>query len=100
MLASPATGPVKTVWFSPSGGTLYARTRSGRVFETSDYEVWQPSQNTVEPADQPVPPPFRVPENTARLVGSGLGSIYAVGPHLFRSDDGGRSWANLTGFKA
>ena len=50
LLASPATGPVEKVWFSENGSTLYARTRSGRVFETSDYEVWLPSQNTLEPA--------------------------------------------------
>src|ERR1039457_5137112 len=46
LLASPATAPVEKVWFSVSGGTLYARTSSGKVFETSDYEVWLPSQNT------------------------------------------------------
>ena len=85
LLASPATGPVDKVWFSDSGGTLCARTRSGRVYETSDYEVWQPSPNTVEPVDQPVPPPFRLPENGARVVGSGFGPVYAVGRHLFRS---------------
>jgi uncharacterized protein (TIGR03437 family) len=99
MLASPATGPVERVWFSPSGGTLYARTRTGRVFETSDYEVWLPSQNAVEPATQPAPAVFRKPENGASLVAAGFGRVYAAGRQLFRSDDGGRSWANLTAFK-
>ena len=99
LLASPATGPVDKVWFSESGGTLYARTRSGKVFETSDYEVWLPSQNVVEPAAQPVPPVVRVPENGVRLVSAGFGQVYAAGQQLFRSEDGGRSWANLTAFK-
>ena len=72
LLASPATGPVEKVWFSESGGTLYARTRSGKVFETSDYEVWLPSQNVAEPAMQPVPPVVRIPENGVRLVSVGF----------------------------
>jgi uncharacterized protein (TIGR03437 family) len=99
-LASPATGPVENVWFSDSGGTLYARTRSGKIFETSDYEVWQPSQNVAEPAGQPVPAVVRIPENGARVVASGFGRVYGLGRQLFRSEDGGRSWANLTAFKA
>ena len=37
MLASPATGPVNSVWFGPDGRTLYARTHAGRVFETDFY---------------------------------------------------------------
>jgi len=99
LLASPATGPVDGVWFSGSGGTLYARTRGGKVFETSDYEVWLPSQNVVEPAMQPTPEVSRTPENGARLVASGFGRVYAAGRQLYRSEDGGRSWANLTAFK-
>ena len=71
LLAAPATGPVDQVWFSESGGTLYARTRAGKVFETSDYEVWLPSQNAVEPAAQFVPQVVRIPENGARVVASG-----------------------------
>jgi hypothetical protein len=43
MLASPATGPVDRVWFAPDGSRVFARTHSGRVFETIDYEVWVPS---------------------------------------------------------
>ena len=99
LLASPATGPVDKVWFSDSGGTLYARTRSGKVFETADYEIWLPSQNTSEPAPGPAPTVARNPENGARLVAAGFGRVYAAGRQLYRSDDGGRSWANLTAFK-
>ena len=99
LLASPATGPVDRVWFSDGGGTLYARTRSGKVFETADYEVWLPSQNTTEPALQAAPMVARNPENGARLVAAGFGRVYAAGRQLYRSEDGGRSWANLTAFK-
>src|SRR5260370_34787791 len=41
----------------------------------------------------------RVPENGVRLVGVGFGRFYAAGQQLFRVEDGGRSWANLTAFK-
>jgi uncharacterized protein (TIGR03437 family) len=98
-LASPATGPVDKVWFSDSGGTLYARTRNGKVFETADYEIWLPSQNTTEPALLPAPTVVRNPENGARLMAAGFGRVYAAGRQLYRSDDGGRSWDNLTAFK-
>ena len=51
MLASPATGPVDNVWFAPDGRTLYARTHSGKSFETADFENWTPSTATC-----PAPP--------------------------------------------
>src|SRR5260370_3821331 len=54
-LAAPATGPVDNVWFSLDGRTLYARTHSGKTFETVDFESWTPS---VAP---PVRPDFSVP---------------------------------------
>jgi uncharacterized protein (TIGR03437 family) len=100
MLASPATGPVENVWFSSDGGLLYARTRSGKVFETADYEIWQPSSSAVEPATlTPAPAVARIPEPGSRVVGGSFGRIYALGRQLFRSDDGGRSWENLSAFK-
>jgi hypothetical protein len=39
-LPSAATGPVDRVWYSSDGTTLYARTRSGRTFQTADFETW------------------------------------------------------------
>ena len=100
MLASPATGPVENVWFSRDGGVLYARTRSGKVFETSDYEIWQPSSTAVEPATlTPAPAVARIPEPGSRVVGGSFGRIYALGRQLFRSADGGRTWENLSAFK-
>src|SRR5258708_33781129 len=43
MLAAPATGAVDSVWFAPDGRTLYARTHSGKTFETADFVNWTPS---------------------------------------------------------
>src|SRR5438552_247762 len=45
-LAGPASGPVKRVWFG-AGGTLYAQTQSGRVYQTPDLENWQASATSV-----------------------------------------------------
>ena len=50
-LASPATGPVDQVWYSQGGSVLFARTRSGRVFQTADHESWTP----VNPAPETPP---------------------------------------------
>src|ERR1700680_3023790 len=40
-LPSVATGAVDRVWYSENGSSLYARTASGRIFETSDFENWK-----------------------------------------------------------
>jgi uncharacterized protein (TIGR03437 family) len=99
MLASPATGPVDTVWFG-GDGRLFARTHSGKTFETTDFEIWLPSANPPAP---PVPVQAqvsRLPEAGAHVVGASFGRAYALGKNLFRSDDAGLTWNNLTGFKA
>ena len=99
-LASPATGPIETVWYSPDGAQLYARTRAGRVFETVDFENWTPAQGASEPAAPPAPAVDRLPEPGAKLAlaDDAAGRIYALGTQLYRSDDGGHSWTNLTAF--
>jgi len=101
-LASPATGPVLAVWYSADGSRLYARTRANRVFETIDFENWTAIQSASEPADISPPAVDRVPESGARLAVSSVepGRVYALGNQLYRSDDGGRSWSNLTGFRS
>ena len=101
MLASPATGPVESVWFAPDGRRLYARTRSGHTFQTDDFDTWSP-------ATAPTAPPPAVPAGAARLPETGArvlatadpARIYALASQLSRSDDGGRSWTNLTAFKS
>ena len=82
---------------SPRVTPLRAHT-PGRVFETVDYEVW-PTSAAVDYPDPPAPAVARLPESGARVVPSGFGRVYALGRQLFRSDDGGRTWANLTAFK-
>lgn len=101
MLASPATGPVDSVWFAPDGGRLYAATRSGKIFETADFETWKI-------ADNPPPHPEitsegrveRLPDQQARLrqFPTADSKIYALATHLYQSSDGGRTWINLTGY--
>ncbi len=99
-LAGPATGPVDRVWYSSDGATLFARTASGRVFATVDFESWTTRADAVPPADENFPTPF-LPEANARirLQSGNTVRLYAVGRNAWRSDDGGRSWANLTAYR-
>ena len=99
-LASPGTGPVESVWYAADGSRLYARTKSGRTFETTDFENWSPAATPSDPADPPAPSVDRVPERGVKLEAAASGRIYALGGQLYRSDDGGRSWTNLTGYRA
>src|SRR5947209_6320209 len=91
-LASPATGPVSRVWFSPDGSRLYALAAEGRVFESEDLETWSPAANPGAAAE--LPPPvngaklYRHPQNSQL--------VFALGAHLYRSGDGGASWMNVT----
>src|SRR5579871_5207943 len=39
-LAGPASGPIDSVWYSPGGDRLFARNRTGQIFETSDLSTW------------------------------------------------------------
>ncbi len=104
-LASAATGPVEQVWFSPDGTQLFSQTKAGRTFVTSDFETWSPAAGAVPPFPagglQPVEA-ARLPEPGALAVAaaSDRGHIYALGQQLSRSDDGGRSWTNLTQYRA
>lgn len=87
-LASPASGPVERIWFSPDGEALLVRTRSGQVFRTANGERWEPAEAAPPPRVDGV---WAHPLNPSRL--------YALGVHVYRSDDGGRSWTNLTAYK-
>jgi len=101
-LASPATGPVERVWYSPDGSQLYARAGSGQIYESADFENWAPSA-TAEPSvdDNHVPVVNRLPEAAARLRVSASGSrrVYAFGRQAYRSEDGGISWDSLTSYR-
>jgi len=100
MLASPATGPVDRVWFNADGGLLYARTRSGKVFQTADFETWAPAASAAEPAEPLLGLPVRIPETGARVIATPRSGLFSLGRQLMRSEDDGRTWVNLTGFKS
>ncbi|MBV9505056.1 MAG: hypothetical protein JO323_08645 [Acidobacteriia bacterium] len=96
-LASPATGAVEQVWFAADGSRLFARA-AGRTFVTADFENWESANRfaggpSMEPAST-----ARLPESGALVVTSPAdpGRVYALGQQLYRSEDAGRSWVNLT----
>ena len=103
-LASAATGPVGQVWFSPDGRQLFARTNGGRSFVTTDFETWSSVAGVVPVPEGSLQPaePARLPEAGALAVmaAADRGHIYAIGQQLSRSDDGGRSWINLTQYRS
>ena len=84
-LAGPAGGPVESVWFSPSGDRLYARTDRAKSFETSNFADW-----TSVDCSYP---------HLRQMPGCGRrdGRVYSLGQDLEVSDDNGRSFVNLHG---
>src|SRR5690242_6159996 len=96
-LASPASGPVARGWYSPDGARLFVRTSDGRVFETADFEKWQPG-TAVPPPDAPAAAQPPSGGRSVRISPTDPARLYAYGGQVFRSDDGGRSWANVTSF--
>ena len=92
-LAGHASGPVDRVWFD--GGSLFAQTRSGRIFFTSDMEAWRPAGAAYAPAARFVGA-RNLPEPAASVVDAGYGHLYAFGNFVYGSDDDGKSWNNLT----
>jgi uncharacterized protein (TIGR03437 family) len=100
-LPSLATGAVDRVWYSPDGSTLYAKTGSGRVFQTSDFEQWHlVTDSKVSPPAEQAPSAAGIPEAGLKLAAGGTaGRLYGVGQDAYRSDDGGQSWVNLTAYQ-
>jgi|SRR5208283_4817970 len=101
-LAGPATGPVAQVWFSLGGGVLYARSASGAVFATADFETWTPATGAADPPVARAAAAARLPEASVRIVAasSNPNVIFGLGQQLYRSEDGGHSWDNLTAYGA
>jgi uncharacterized protein (TIGR03437 family) len=101
-LASPATGPVSRVWFSENGSVLYAATARGEVFQTADYDTWLPAPGATPPSIPNATAAARKPEPDSVVVpaSAGVSALYALGRNLYRSEDGGRSWSNLTAYKS
>src|ERR1035441_9363705 len=89
MLASPATGPVERVWYSADGSLLYARTPSGKVFETADFETWAAASNVAEPSP-PIPATAaRGREEGAHVVSTAADPLkmYSLDRKLLRSEE-------------
>ncbi len=101
-LAAPATGPVESVWYSADGSALYAKTESGKVFRTSDFQTWSASPDAGDAAVPPAVEAARIPEPGAILLAANSSSsrIFALGRQLWGSGDGGRTWLSLTAYKA
>ncbi|HXP84513.1 MAG TPA: hypothetical protein VN841_07330 [Bryobacteraceae bacterium] len=100
-LAGLATGPVERVWYSADGSRLTIRTALGANFETTDFETWTPVTAN-EPAPSPSVPVNRLPERslTVRAAAGQGARLYGFGRLVYRSDDGGAVWENLTGFRS
>ncbi|HEY2844441.1 MAG TPA: hypothetical protein VGJ09_12355, partial [Bryobacteraceae bacterium] len=100
-LAGLATGSVDRVWYSSGGDQLWIRSSLGKTFVTNDLEQW-----AAAPADS-IPPPVAdsrsstVPETGASIrnpVGASP-RVYAYGAFVYRSDNSGKNWENVTGFR-
>lgn len=101
-LPSVATGPVDRVWYSNDGSVLYARTASGRIFQTTNFDQWQlVLDSKIAPPNREKPATGSLPEPTLTAAAQVAGSsrLYGVGRDAYRSDDGGLSWSNLTAYK-
>ena len=96
-LASPVTGPVDRVWFSANGQELFARASSGIVYVSRDFETWSRANVEAPSLESGLAVP-RVPSHQAALKVDprNRSRFYALGSHVFRSDDAGRSWISLT----
>ncbi len=92
-LSSPASGPVERVWFA-ADGTLFVQLPGGATFSSRGGEPWRPAA-AAPPA--PLPPVASAPEPGALVRSSGQ-AAYAAASQVWRSDDGGRTWRNLTSY--
>jgi uncharacterized protein (TIGR03437 family) len=95
-LAGAASGPCKRVWYGPDG-TLYAQAESGRVFQTADLESWQASNAPAPPAaTNATVGSLPEPGAQTRALAGDASRVYAFGEHVYRSEDGGARWENVT----
>ena len=100
-LADLASGPAERVWYVEGGSKLRVLTSLQRIYETSDFESWDPAPpGTAAP---PVVSGFSatLPEEDAHARNPALPSprVYAFGAFVYRSDDSGRHWENASGYR-
>jgi len=100
-LASPVTGPVIQVWYSDDGSLLYARTDSGKLFQTLNFESWDPAAGDPKPPGTFNRAPVRTPDTSATYVAlrSDSAEMWGLGSQLFRSLDNGTTWESLTAYR-
>ena len=102
-LADVATGGVDRVWYVDNGLGLRVRTNLGKIYETTDFETW----TEISGDDATVPPApsgfaETTPEPDASLrnpPGAPSPRVYALGSAVFRSDDSGRHWEDMTDYQ-
>lgn len=99
-LPALATGPVRHVWYSPDGQTLFSQTASGQIWETRDFETWSRSAIQSVPVRITLRGSATRPEPGARVeqAAGDPNRYYALGRFVYRSDDGA-VWSNLTGYR-
>jgi uncharacterized protein (TIGR03437 family) len=99
-LAGLATGPVVRVWYAEDGDSLRILTGLGRTFQTADFDTWQALDGPIPSVPQDSSA-RTLPEEGAqvRLATRDALRVYAFGRFVYRSEDGGRHWENLTGRK-
>jgi len=98
-LAGLASGPVSRVWYSTDGTTIYALGFNGRVFETADLAQWTVRTTGAPPADVANDFARTRPETAARIRRGARERVFAFGRFIYRSDDEGANWTNLTEFR-
>lgn len=97
-LSGLASGPMAGIGWSADGKVILARTAIGRWLATVDEEKWTVSDRLPAAAVSAVVD--RLPEPGARVIGAGRSGVaYAYGDHVWRTEDNGRSWRNLTQWK-
>jgi uncharacterized protein (TIGR03437 family) len=89
------------VWYSDKGSLLYAQTGSGKVFQTQDFETWQPAEKPSTPPPTFGREPVRKPEAGATYLAISADSVetWGLGKQLYRSEDG-KNWETLTSYKS
>ena len=98
-LAGPAGSPVESTWFSADGRRLYAALQSGEVWRSEDAGLsWARADPDAAEPRAAIEPIGADGSRSRAAVRNPYrpGVAYALGEHLYRSDDSGGEWTNLT----